>query len=239
MLKLLAGERVSDPVQLMGLTFSNRVGLAAGLDKNGAHLAALDDLGFGFIEAGTVTPKPQPGNPKPRLFRLPEQQAMARIFDQAPDIQKPDTSWYHPVMDAKDALSRQARNTGSVLLTAKQEQALFVQFNYCRMRVCLLRDELLDGPWGSSSRVLREVQDPGSVVPDHAQVVLGAHDDGFCSCSYIKCSDIRGCRKFGVNGQVWRARKELIAKGRQGALGAPATNVMHFFLVCKPNFLAS
>lgn len=60
-----------EPVQAMGLTFPNPVGLAAGMDKNAAHIDALGCLGFGFIEAGTVTPRPQPGNPKPRMFRLP------------------------------------------------------------------------------------------------------------------------------------------------------------------------
>jgi dihydroorotate dehydrogenase len=64
------------PVNVMGLTFPNPVGLAAGLDKNGEHINALADLGFGFIEIGTVTPRPQPGNPKPRLFRLPEAHAI-------------------------------------------------------------------------------------------------------------------------------------------------------------------
>jgi dihydroorotate dehydrogenase len=64
------------PVQVMGLTFPNRVGLAAGLDKNAAHLPGLAALGFGFIEAGTVTPRPQPGNPRPRLFRLPREHAL-------------------------------------------------------------------------------------------------------------------------------------------------------------------
>ncbi|HEY9103838.1 quinone-dependent dihydroorotate dehydrogenase [Chitinimonas sp.] len=59
------------PVEVMGLTFPNAVGLAAGLDKNGDHIDALADLGFGFIEIGTVTPRPQPGNPQPRMFRLP------------------------------------------------------------------------------------------------------------------------------------------------------------------------
>ncbi|GHB04866.1 quinone-dependent dihydroorotate dehydrogenase [Modicisalibacter luteus] len=68
--------RVDDPVEIMGLKFPNRVGLAAGLDKNADHLDALGALGFGFVEVGTVTPKPQPGNPKPRLFRLPEQGAI-------------------------------------------------------------------------------------------------------------------------------------------------------------------
>jgi dihydroorotate dehydrogenase len=64
------------PVSVMGLEFKNPIGLAAGLDKNGDHIDALAALGFGFIEIGTVTPRPQPGNPKPRLFRLPEHQAI-------------------------------------------------------------------------------------------------------------------------------------------------------------------
>ncbi len=60
----------------MGLRFPNRVGLAAGLDKNGTAIDGLSHLGFGFLEVGTVTPRPQPGNPKPRLFRLPEHEAI-------------------------------------------------------------------------------------------------------------------------------------------------------------------
>ena len=60
----------------MGLEFPNPVGLAAGLDKNADHLDALGALGFGFIEVGTVTPLAQPGNPQPRMFRLPEHQAI-------------------------------------------------------------------------------------------------------------------------------------------------------------------
>ena len=64
------------PIELMGLTFPNRVGLAAGLDKNAAHIDGLAALGFGHIECGTVTPRAQPGNPKPRLFRLEPAEAM-------------------------------------------------------------------------------------------------------------------------------------------------------------------
>ena len=63
-------------VEVMGLRFPNRIGLAAGLDKNGEHVDALAALGFGFIEVGTVTPRPQPGNPRPRLFRLTDRQAI-------------------------------------------------------------------------------------------------------------------------------------------------------------------
>jgi dihydroorotate dehydrogenase len=69
-------ERVQDPFQLAGLKFPNRVGLAAGLDKNAHCIDGLAAMGFGFVEVGTVTPKGQPGNPKPRMFRLPEANAL-------------------------------------------------------------------------------------------------------------------------------------------------------------------
>lgn len=65
-----------NPVEVMGITFPNPVGLAAGLDKNGDYFNALGAMGFGFVEIGTITPKPQSGNPKPRLFRIPEAQAI-------------------------------------------------------------------------------------------------------------------------------------------------------------------
>ncbi|MFT3815948.1 MAG: quinone-dependent dihydroorotate dehydrogenase [Acidovorax sp.] len=69
-------ETVDDPITLAGLTFPNRVGLAAGLDKNARCIDALGAMGFGFVEVGTVTPKGQPGNPKPRMFRIPEKNAL-------------------------------------------------------------------------------------------------------------------------------------------------------------------
>jgi dihydroorotate dehydrogenase len=67
---------VDQPVHCMGLNFPNPVGVAPGLDKNGDYFEALGDLGFGFVEIGTTTPRPQPGNPKPRVFRLTEARAM-------------------------------------------------------------------------------------------------------------------------------------------------------------------
>ncbi len=73
---LWAAERVSDPVEVAGLRFPNRIGLAAGLDKNGRCIDGLGAMGFGFIEVGTVTPLGQPGNPKPRMFRLPQARAL-------------------------------------------------------------------------------------------------------------------------------------------------------------------
>ena len=71
-----AAQRVSDPVTVAGLRFPNRVGLAAGLDKNARAIDALAAMGFGFVEVGTVTPLAQPGNPKPRMFRLPAKNAL-------------------------------------------------------------------------------------------------------------------------------------------------------------------
>jgi dihydroorotate dehydrogenase len=67
---------VPDPIELAGLRFPNRIGLAAGLDKNARCIDALGGMGFGFVEVGTVTPRPQPGNPRPRIFRLPEANAL-------------------------------------------------------------------------------------------------------------------------------------------------------------------
>ncbi|MEQ1881726.1 MAG: quinone-dependent dihydroorotate dehydrogenase [Burkholderiales bacterium] len=72
----MVGAPVHSPIRLMGMEFPNRVGLAAGLDKNGQYIDALASLGFGFLEVGTVTPRPQPGNPRPRMFRLPVAQAI-------------------------------------------------------------------------------------------------------------------------------------------------------------------
>jgi dihydroorotate dehydrogenase len=73
----IAATRVpDDPVEVMRIGFRNRVGLAAGLDKNGAHVDGLATFGFGFIEVGTVTPRAQPGNPRPRMFRLPQAHAL-------------------------------------------------------------------------------------------------------------------------------------------------------------------
>ena len=80
LMRCLADARVDDPVQLAGLRLPNRVGLAAGLDKNARCIDAWAALGFGFVEVGTVTPRPQPGNPRPRLFRLPQAQALINRF---------------------------------------------------------------------------------------------------------------------------------------------------------------
>jgi dihydroorotate dehydrogenase len=74
--RLVPDRRVARPVRVMGLDFPNPVGLAAGLDKNADYLDGLSRLGFGFIEVGSVTPRPQPGNPQPRIFRLARQRSL-------------------------------------------------------------------------------------------------------------------------------------------------------------------
>ena len=79
-LKFYPALPVCQPRQVMGITFPNAVGLAAGLDKNAAVIDGMAALGFGFIEVGTVTPRPQPGNPKPRLFRVEEAQGIVNRF---------------------------------------------------------------------------------------------------------------------------------------------------------------
>jgi dihydroorotate dehydrogenase len=75
-LALCGGAPAAQPRRVMGIDFPNAVGLAAGLDKNGEYIDALAALGFGFLEIGTVTPRPQPGNPRPRMFRLPQARAV-------------------------------------------------------------------------------------------------------------------------------------------------------------------
>ncbi|MGL4231473.1 MAG: quinone-dependent dihydroorotate dehydrogenase [Casimicrobium sp.] len=74
--RVWAGHVPKKPVTVMGIEFKNPIGLAAGLDKNAEHMGGLAQLGFGFIEIGTLTPKPQPGNPQPRMFRLVEHEAL-------------------------------------------------------------------------------------------------------------------------------------------------------------------
>src|ERR1700735_855463 len=76
LLRPLGATPPTPPVELMGLSFANRIGLAAGFDKNAACVDAMGALGFGFVEVGTLTPQGQPGNPKPRVFRLPKARAV-------------------------------------------------------------------------------------------------------------------------------------------------------------------
>lgn len=102
--------RVEDPVELAGLRFPNRVGMAAGLDKNARCIDALGAMGFGFVEVGTVTPKGQPGNPKPRMFRLPEAKALINRLG----FNNEGLDAF--VRNVQQAQFRQARNSTPMLL---------------------------------------------------------------------------------------------------------------------------
>jgi hypothetical protein len=97
------------PGHVAGLRFPNRIGLAAGLDKNGRCIDGLGAMGFGFIEVGTVTPKAQPGNPKPRMFRLPP----ARCADQPPGLQQRRAGRLRRQRAARAQLSRARRHPGA------------------------------------------------------------------------------------------------------------------------------
>ncbi len=97
-------DEVGGPVEVMGLKFPNRIGLAAGLDKCGDTIDALGALGFGFIEMGTITPRPQPGNPKPRLFRLIEHEAVINRM-----------GFNNPGIEAGVANVRKSRKFGGVV----------------------------------------------------------------------------------------------------------------------------
>ncbi|MBD3646650.1 MAG: dihydroorotate dehydrogenase (quinone) [Pseudomonadales bacterium] len=118
-----------DPVEVMGIQFPNRVGLAAGLDKDGTCIDGMASLGFGFLEIGTVTPRPQPGNPKPRLFRIPEKQALINRM-----------GFNNDGVDAMVNRIRHARYDGVLGInigknfTTPVEQALH-DYEYCLRRV--------------------------------------------------------------------------------------------------------
>ena len=138
------------PVRAFGLEFPNPVGLAAGLDKNAEHLDALNTLGFGFIEVGTVTPLPQPGNAKPRLFRLPRHEAIINRMGFNNDgvdalVRNVQQSTYHGVLGInigknKDTPNDKAVNDYLACLTKVHELASYVTVNISSPNTQGLRD---------------------------------------------------------------------------------------------------
>jgi dihydroorotate dehydrogenase len=138
------------PVTVFGITFPNPVGLAAGLDKNAEHLDALDALGFGFIEVGTVTPLPQPGNDKPRMFRLPQHEAIINRLgfnNGGVDalVRNVRQSGYHGVLGInigknKDTPNEKAVNDYLTCLHKVYEHASYVTVNISSPNTAGLRD---------------------------------------------------------------------------------------------------
>ena len=157
------------PTKVFGITFPNPVGLAAGLDKNAEHLDALDALGFGFIEVGTVTPKPQPGNERPRLFRLPRHEAIINRmgFNNAGVdvlVRNVQQSSYHGVLGInigknKDTPNEKAVSDYLLCLTRVYEHASYVTVNISSPNTQGLRDLQEEATLRRFISVLREAQE--------------------------------------------------------------------------------
>ena len=146
------------PVTVMGLSFPNRVGLAAGLDKDAKHLRGLAQLGFGFIEVGTLTPKPQPGNPQPRMFRLPEHEALINrlgfnnggVDDALKRLQTRDTTVPVGVNIGKNAVTPIERAADDYLLALR---AVYATADYITINIS-----------SPNTKNLRDLQAPDSVA---------------------------------------------------------------------------
>src|ERR1700759_410472 len=125
LLRLLAAAQPEQPVELMGLSFANRIGLAAGFDKNATCVDAMGALGFGFVEVGTLTPEPQEGNPRPRIFRLPKSRAVIQR------LRRPRFSGVCGVTIGKNAATPLAEATADYVaaLQAVYEFADYVTIN--------------------------------------------------------------------------------------------------------------
>lgn len=157
------------PTKVFGITFPNPVGLAAGLDKNAEHLDALDALGFGFIEVGTVTPKPQSGNDRPRLFRLPRHEAIINRmgFNNAGVdalVRNVRRSSYHGVLGInigknKDTPNEKAVSDYLLCLTRVYELASYVTVNISSPNTQGLRDLQEEATLRRFISVLREAQE--------------------------------------------------------------------------------
>lgn len=157
------------PVEAFGLHFPNPVGLAAGLDKNAEHLDALGALGFGFIEVGTVTPRPQLGNDRPRLFRLPQHEAIINRMgfnNQGVDalVRNVQTSSYRGVLGInigknKDTPNEKAVSDYLLCLTRVYELASYVTVNISSPNTQGLRDLQQEATLRRFISVLREAQE--------------------------------------------------------------------------------
>ncbi len=147
---LLSSKPKPLPTIAFGIEFPNPVGLAAGLDKNAAHVDALASLGFGFIEVGTITPKPQSGNPKPRMFRLPEHRAVINRLGFNNDgvdalLKNLDCARYNGVLGInigknKDTPNDQAVNDYLACLRKVYERATYITVNISSPNTQGLRD---------------------------------------------------------------------------------------------------
>jgi len=166
---LIAKPPADLPSTVFGITFPNPVGLAAGLDKNAEHLAALDALGFGFIEVGTVTPLPQPGNDKPRMFRLPQHEAIINRLgfnNGGVDalVRNVQQSGYHGVLGInigknKDTPNEKAVNDYLTCLHKVYAHASYITVNISSPNTQGLRDLQQEATLRRFVSILREAQE--------------------------------------------------------------------------------
>ncbi|TAM61382.1 MAG: quinone-dependent dihydroorotate dehydrogenase [Rhodanobacter sp.] len=166
---LIAKSPADLPSTVFGITFPNPVGLAAGLDKNAEHLAALDALGFGFIEVGTVTPLPQPGNDKPRMFRLPQHEAIINRLgfnNGGVDalVRNVRQSGYHGVLGInigknRDTPNEKAVNDYLTCLHKVYEHASYIAVNISSPNTQGLRELQQEATLRRFISVLREAQE--------------------------------------------------------------------------------
>ncbi|HVC17726.1 MAG TPA: quinone-dependent dihydroorotate dehydrogenase, partial [Rhodanobacter sp.] len=166
---LIAKPPADLPATVFGITFPNPVGLAAGLDKNAEHLAALDALGFGFIEVGTVTPLPQSGNDRPRMFRLPQYEAIINRLgfnNGGVDalVRNVQQSGYHGVLGInigknKDTPNEKAVNDYLTCLHKVYAHASYITVNISSPNTQGLRDLQQEATLRRFVSILREAQE--------------------------------------------------------------------------------
>ncbi len=172
------------PVNVMGLDFPNPVGLAAGLDKNADHLDALGALGFGFIEVGTVTPLAQPGNPKPRMFRLPEHQAIINRMgfnNEGLDhlLARVDNRRYRGVLGINVGKNKDTPNDQSESDYRKGISAVYTRADYITVNVDLQFGDSLKGLLEAiKDEQLKCEKEHGRYVPVAVKIAPDMDDDG-------------------------------------------------------------
>ena len=167
------------PVDVMGIRFPNRVGLAAGLDKDAAHLPGLATLGFGFIEAGTVTPRAQPGNPRPRMFRIVDAKALVNRLgfnNGGVDafVANVDRSGYRGILGINigknfDTPNERAADDYVVCLRAVHARASYVTINVSSPNTKGLRDLQAEG--ALSALLARIVTERDGLAQKHGRCV--------------------------------------------------------------------
>ncbi|WP_339669738.1 quinone-dependent dihydroorotate dehydrogenase [Dasania marina] len=193
---LVAARPEANPVEVMGITFPNPVGMAAGLDKNADYIDGLAALGFGFIEVGTITPLPQPGNPAPRLFRLPAAQAIINRMgfnNEGVDylVEQVKKSRYTGVLGInigknKDTPAERAVDDYLICMRKVYEHASYITVNLSSPNTPGLRDLQFGEPLEQLLSQLKAEQllladKHGRYVPITVKIAPDMADDDICS----------------------------------------------------------